>query len=487
MLGVKAIKGTIWLSSYRLISKVATVISAIVLARILGPEAFGLVALAFVFIAILDSFTVLGIGTAVVQKQEIEDDDYDIAWTVDRLLSNLMAFLAMFFGAHYISLFFEEPELYLIIKVLSILPLFRIIENQSILIFTRNMEYRKRFILLSTPVIVRLVIVIPLAFVLRNVWALILAALSEPLSRGVMSYILCKHIPKIRINKNRTIELFKFGKWVIAFQILKTMRVQIDRIILGKMLGVQDLGYYQVASRFSGEFLNEFYEVISKTFFPIYVNVQKETERLKYMYLNVISIVMFLLLPLVFGLSIITVPLTLILLGEQWLPIVPIMRILLIVGLFNTIIGTSQPLFVGAGYPKYEYIQHLIYMIILIPAIIVLTKEYGVIGTAMSLFIPFIVVIPVFMFLINRVLNVTIYEFVKILLFPIIFSVFMASLVWYSYIEVLIYNTYIQLLIPIAIGISSYTFMIFVGLYYMKIESLVVLENNLQLFSNKEI
>ncbi len=240
----------------------------------------------------------------------------------------------------------------LVIKVISISILLSGFRNIGILFFQKELEFKKQFIYEFSATIVDLTVAISLAFILRNVWALVWGILAANFVRFVMSYVLLPYRPKFKIQKEKFKDLFGFGKWVLGTGILILLTTQGDDIFVGKMLGVTTLAFYQMAYMLSNLPATEITHVISRVTFPAYSKLQEDLPKIKEAYLNVLQLIAFFSFPLAGGIFILVPDFTEIFLGEKWIPMVPVVQVLVLAGLIRSIAATTGPIFHGVGKPK---------------------------------------------------------------------------------------------------------------------------------------
>ena len=215
----RVIKGGTWVLGLRFSCRVLSFIRTIILARLLAPEDFGLLGIAMLSIAFLDTFSMTGFETALIQKDKNIDSYLDTAWTVSAI-RGIILFIVLFFSSPLISNFFNSPDASLVIKVIAISTLINGFKNLGIVFFQKELEFHKQYILEITATLTNLIVAIILAFILRNVWALVWSGLAANFARLILSYKLHSYRPKIKFEEEKFKELFGFGKWVLGSSIV---------------------------------------------------------------------------------------------------------------------------------------------------------------------------------------------------------------------------------------------------------------------------
>ena len=252
----------------------------IILARLLAPEAFGLLGIALVSIATLETFSQTGFRAALIQKKESVESYLDTAWTVSAVRGTIL-FLILFSAAPAVAKFFKSPEASLVIRVLSISLLLSGFSNVGIIFFQKELEFHKQFFYEITATLVDLSVTISLAFTWRNVWALVWGGLAASSVRLLMSYLIHPYRPRIKFGRAEYRDLFGFGKWIAGSTILVFLITQGDDILVGKMLGVTALGLYQMAYALSNLPATEISHVIAQVTFPTFSKLQENMQKLK--------------------------------------------------------------------------------------------------------------------------------------------------------------------------------------------------------------
>jgi len=289
----RVIKGGLWVFALRILNRGLGFMRTLVLARLLAPEDFGLLGIAMLSISTLETFSQSGFQAALIQKKENVESYLDTAWTVSAV-RGIALFLILFLSAPVIASFFNSPEANLVIRVVALSTLLSGLRNIGIVFFQKELEFNKQFSYEFSATLVDLTVAITLAFILKNVWALVWGGLAANLTRLLMSYVLHGYRPRVRFEKEKFQELFGFGKWVLASSIIIFLITQGDDIFVGKMLGVTTLGLYQLAYLISNLPATEITHVISQVSFPAYSKLQDDISKLREAYLRVLQLTVFL-------------------------------------------------------------------------------------------------------------------------------------------------------------------------------------------------
>ncbi len=420
-LSKKVVRGGLWVFSLRILNRGLGLIRTIILARLLAPEDFGLMGIAMLAISTLETFSQTGFQAALIQKKEDIESYLDTAWTVSAI-RGLMLFLILFFAAPLIAEFFNSPQAVLIIQVIALSTLLSGLRNIGVVFFQKELEFNKQFFFEFSATIVDLGVAIPLAFLLRNVWALVWGGLAANFIRLFMSYILQPYRPHIAFEKQRFLGLFGFGKWVVGSGILIFLITHGDDIFVGKMLGVTSLGLYQMAYLISNLPATEITHVISQVTFPAYSKIQDNLVRLKDAYLKVLHITAFISIPVAIGIFTFSSEFTQLFLGNKWMQIIPLLQILVFAGLVRSIAATAGYVFYAIGKSKLDTLLQTIRLAVLVLLIYPLSKKYGLLGVSYTVLCSIFTANLFFCILVIRITACNLNSFLKTLIFPLVSS-----------------------------------------------------------------
>ena len=383
-----------WAFALRVVEQAFRLIRLGVIARILMPGDFGLLGIALLTMAALQTFSQTGFHAALIQKKENAEEYLDAAWTVSAL-RGLVLFTILFLAAPLAASFFDVAEATPIIRVVAISALLQGLTNVGVIYFQKELEFKKRFVLQAGGMLADLAVAVSAALILQSVWALVYGLLAGAVVRLILSYLIHPYRPRPRFDLAQARELFGFGKWVLAMAILTFLMSQGDNIFVGKVLGVTLLGLYQMAYQISGMPAKEITAVISAVAFPAYSKVQDSLPSLREGYLKVLQLTAFISFPLAGGIFVVAPEFTKILLGDNWMPMVSAMQALALWGLMASIGGTMRPLFMGVGRPDIPAKIGVLRLLVLGALIYPLSMEWGIAGTALAVAISGCLTVPI--------------------------------------------------------------------------------------------
>jgi lipopolysaccharide exporter len=418
-LSTRVVKGSLWIFGLRIVNRGLGFIRKLILARLLAPEDYGLFGIALLTLSALETFSQTGSQIALIQKRGNVKSYLDTAWTV-AAIRGISISLILFSCAPAIADFFSSPQTAAVIRVISIFPLLQGFNNIGIIFFQKELEFNKQFIYELSVALVGLCVAIFLAFILRNVWALVWGGLVANIVRLFMSYIIHPYRPRVRFDLEKFRDLFSFGKWGLGSGILTFLITQGDDIFVGKILGVSALGLYQVAYLISNLPATEITHVIHQVVFPAYSKLNNDLSNLKDAYLKVLQFVAFLSFPVATLIFILAPDFTIILLGPKWMGIVPVVRVLVLAGLTRSIAATAGTLFYAVGKPKIDTYLQIARFFILAVLIYPFCLKWGLLGISAAVFVSIFVSNLGFSFMVIKITQCGIKAFAKTIAVPLV-------------------------------------------------------------------
>lgn len=425
-LGHRAAKGVTWLSALKILHRGLGLIRNVILARLLSPDDFGLMGIALLTFNAIETFSQTGIEHALIQKKENIREYLDTAWTI-QLGRSLILFVLLYVSAPLVSHFFNAPLALDIIRAFSVVQLFTGTTNIGIVYFQKELRFNKSFIFQACGLVVNVVTSIILAFILRNIWALVYGAILGAAVKCIASYLLHPYRPKIRVDTEKIKELLHFGKWVFVASIVSFLAAQGDHAVVGKMLALTALGYYYMAYQFSIIPAIEIGQIFSRVMFPVYSKIQDDIKRLRRAYLFVFRLTSFLSMPIVVGTIVLAGDFCELFLGKAWIPIVLAMQILAISGFFRFFEATAWVVLYAVGKPKINAFWQTIRLISLGITIYPLAIRWNIEGVSVAVCISMFISTIGLLYSVSKVTSSNFFEFGKLLFYPFISALFLMA------------------------------------------------------------
>jgi lipopolysaccharide exporter len=410
-----------WMLALRAGRQGLGIVRLIILARLLSPEAFGLVSVALLAMALLVTLTEFGFGDALIQRKGDIRDYLDTFWIMSIIRGLVLA--GIFVGiAPWVASYFDAPDAKPIIQAFAATLVLNGLTNSGTIYFYKEMEVQKRFIWEISAVLTDLVVSISAAFVLRSAWALVYGSIASNIVSTILSYILHSYRPKLKFDIPKAKEMFNFGWWALLYTTVNYVFTNVDTIFIGKLLGVVSLGLYTMAHRV-GDLIGREMMMFSGTIvFPTYSKLQDNQEQLRRAFLTCIEAVAFLTFPVAAGVYILAPDFTTVLLGQQWLLAIPAMQLLAIAAAIYSLIITGGSLFYAVGKPRTRFLVMGAVCIIMVALLYPLSKIFGLVGAAGAVLAGSVGGLILLVLASSGILKSSIKELMRSLVYPIIFS-----------------------------------------------------------------
>lgn len=403
-----------------------TLVRTIILARLLAPDDFGLMGIALLMLSLMERFTVTGLRPALIQMKGDIRPYLDTAWTIE-VLRGILIGIILVLAAPFIAEFFDTPEAELIVKIMAAAMVARGCISVGIVYFQKDLEIQRRFKYEMAGVVADIGLSIGLAFVLHSVWALVYGTLAGSVALVVSSFMLHPYRPRLRLDWKKARELYTFGKWVWAFSALEFLRENLDQLLVGRILGTASLGFYQIAFRFSQLIGRELTQVARQVVFPTFSRLQDEREKLQRAYLETTQLVALLALPLAVGAFLLAPRLVPVAMGENWLPMVPALQVLSIVGLIRSLNASADVLFQGIGRPSVITKLDLATFLVLLALIYPLIMRWEITGAALAVLASTAVIYPFRVWISLRAIECGLRSYLRVMFVPLISSLLLVG------------------------------------------------------------
>lgn len=364
----RVLAGSLWLIILRSISRVIGFTSTILLARLLVPEDFGLMAMAAVSMAFLEAFTTLNLGTVLIRNALSSRADYDTAWTLQILRGTLIAVVVLV-GAPAIAGYFEEPRMIQILPFVAAASFINGFHNIGMVDLEKQFRFQSIVIKESLTRVTMVLLQVTLALVWRNYWALIAGIVCQSVVAVSLSYSFSPYRP--RLSLARFAEIFGFGKWLTLSSITLFLMEQADSLIIGRMLTPEILGLYVIGRNFITMPVNELCGPVARVMFPAYAQIAHDPAALYRAMLMMLAAMVAVVAPACAGLALISEPFVLVVLGAKWLPAADIMTILAIGAIISTASGVFSQILIVIGRPQLCVYTLAASLLVYVPALIV--------------------------------------------------------------------------------------------------------------------
>lgn len=330
------ISNFIWRFAERVGAQLVAFIVSIVLARILDPDAYGVVALITVITVIMQVFVDSGLGNALIQKKDADNLDFSTVFYTN-IVFCLILYMCLYFSAPFIADFYKDTALTPYIRVLGLTVLISGIKNVQQAYVSRHMLFKKFFFSTLGGTIIAGIVGIIMAVRGAGVWALIAQQVINLAMDTLILWITVRWRPECKFSFERLKGLFGFGWKLLASALLDTIYTNIRQLIIGKMYSSADLAQYNRGRQFPNLIVQNVNTSIDSVLLPAMSNAQDDKNHVRDMTRRSIKMSTYIMAPIMMGLAFIGEPLISLVLTDKWLPCVPFMRIFCITFMFYPI------------------------------------------------------------------------------------------------------------------------------------------------------
>lgn len=365
----KIMSGLFWKFSERILAQGVSFLVSVILARLLTPNDYGIVAIILIFISLANVFVTSGFSTALVQNKNATVKDFSTNFYCSLLVS-IIIYLFLFFIAPFIADFYKINNLCLVLRIFSLrIPLssFSAIQHAYV---ERNMLFKKYFFSTLFGTLISGVVGVVLAYLGYGVWALVAQYLTNTFIDIIVLLITVPWRPTLEFSYKSAKKMMNYGWKIFAADFAGTFFEQLRSIIIGKVYTSSDLAYYNKGNQLPTLITTNVGASIMTVLFPAMANYNDNLDKVKYITRKAVKIMSYVMFPLLFGLAAISKPLIDFLFTDKWIMAVPYVRILSIayaVSLIGSIslqaikaIGRSDVLL------KLEFIKKPVYLLLLL-------------------------------------------------------------------------------------------------------------------------
>ena len=319
--------GFFWKFCERFLNQGITFVTSLVLARLLSPEDYGVVAIVMVFINLAAVFINSGFSSALIQKKDAQDVDFSTMFFCSMACAAVL-YVLLFLGAPLVAHIYDNPALKLILRVYALnIPLSVCQSIQSAYI-SRHMLFRKTFINSAINAVICGAVGIGLAMAGFGVWALVCQGLVGTVANTIVLLFLVPWRPKLQFSKKSAKSMLGFGSRVLAAELSATFFAEVRSLVVGAFYSTADLAYYNKGQQIPHLITNNLSGILGSVMFPAVANYSDDLHQVKMMTRRGLRVLAYVLVPCMFGLAAVMEPLVIFLFTEKWALTIPFGQIL---------------------------------------------------------------------------------------------------------------------------------------------------------------
>ena len=377
--GRELARGSAWMIGMRWAIRGVGLVSTIILARLLAPDDFGVVAMAMIAVAILESFTHSGTDLALLRNTESTREHYDTAWTLEIIQAIALA-IVLFATAPMVGGHFEDPRVTEVVRILSLRALIGGFQNIGVVHFRRDLHFGREFRFGVAKKLATFIVTVAAAFWLRSYWALVIGQVAGRIVEVAISFQMSDYRPRITLSRIR--DIWGFSQWLVLSRFARLVNRQFDRWVVGTIAGASTMGHYYVASDFAASPSDEIVLPMSRAAFPVYSRLRDEPVALRQAFRNVLASMTAISFVMGLGMAAVADDFVRVALGEKWLAAIPLMPWL---GVFGALYGVAHTLdifMVATGRERLTALMTTGNALVTVPVLLMVGHSGGIIGIA---------------------------------------------------------------------------------------------------------
>lgn len=382
--GAQIASGAAWLVLLRLTLRIIGFVSTALLARLLVPADYGIVAMASSVLGALEALGTFGLILALIRYQNADRSFYDTVWTIT-LAKGIITGAIIAGGAHLAATYLNEPRLEAVLYVLAAAVVIQGAENVGVIEFRKDLQFDKEFQLLLAGRLIAFVVTVGSALLIwRSHWALIAGMVAQTLTRFAMTYLMHPFRPRLSMAAWR--KLFAFSLWSWLSNLASLARSHGRTMVVASGLDSRQVGLFAVGQDIANLPTSELISAVTRVLYSGFAKVNDDPAALGRMVTQSLNILLLIHLPICLGLILVADPLVRIALGTQWLEVTPLIGILAaatLVGMPGPVTGMAL---VAAGLPHVDALRYIAYAVIEVPTLIMSLAYGGLAGGAWAIF-----------------------------------------------------------------------------------------------------
>jgi len=374
----KVVSSLLWSFLQTALSNGISIITSIILARLLMPSEFGLIAMITLFIGIGNVLINGGFSNSIIRSSELDTEEINSIFTVNFTLS-ILVYSLMFVLAPSIANYFHQPTLILITRVYCLIFVFNALASVHTAILSKQMDFKKLTFANLPALVISGGIAIILAYLGFKVWSLVYSALVQSIIVFVQLWFLSSFKPVLMFKWHKLKSHFHFGYKLVISGLLDTLFMNIYNLIIGRKYNSTELGYYTRADSLQMYPVNIFSSIVNKISYPLMSQIKHDDAQLKSTYQKILKLVTYIITPTLLYMMVMAQPLFRLLFTDKWDNAVPYFQILCITGILYPIHSYNLQILNVKGrsdlFLKLEIVKKICFILVLL-----ISVNFGIIG-----------------------------------------------------------------------------------------------------------
>lgn len=448
----ETVKGVAWSGIDKIANGGVLFITNIILARLLSPKDFGLLAIITIFVQISQTFIDSGFTNALIQKKDRSQTDYSTVFFFNLAVS-IGFYIVLFFCAPLIACFFENEKLTYLTRVVGLNLIIGALVSVHKTRLTIELRFKIQAVISLISSLVSSVTSIFMAYHGYGVWSLVALTLLNITLQVLLIYIIINWRPSFIFSKNAFRSLFSYSSKLLGASLIHLLYRNVYPIVIGKRFSATDLGYFNRADLFASYGPLTIGTVVSRVAFPIFSRIQDDNHRLRIAYSKYIIYSSLIIFPVMIGLIVLAKPLIILVLKDQWLPMVPMLQILCVDWMFDHLNMINLNVLYVKGRSDIAFRNEIIKKTLAI-IIFLISLHWDIIGVCWGRVVYGYIAIYINSYYTKRLIGLGIVNQVRDIIKPLCYSLLMGLFVYF--ISILPIDSYLTIILGTIVGIFVY-------------------------------
>lgn len=404
---------------------ILSILSIFVLAKLLTPEDFGLVAMASVFAVAMQTAFQIPVNQALILKKKPGRDDFNTAFTINVIRGATM-FALLTAIAYPLSIFYNEPLVTLLVIAFSVSLLLSGFENPALVTLEQELSVKKILYLNVIAQFSGVIISIVVALETGSYWAMVVGHIANQIMRLVLSYFFRPYVPWFSLVHWKA--MLSFSIWISLSKLVLTLADKLDQILIGKVLGATTLGQFNIGNEIARKPTQEFSGILNRGLFPAFTKLRNDSHRSLLAYQNAISVSSSLFFPVGVGIALLAEPVVLLTLGDKWQDSILIVQALGAISALSNVNSITKALFMANNMTKSIFKRDLVFAFTKIVLVIAGLRFYGLEGVLIAIALGRLIMLIINWFMIKQSFGLKIAKQLALLLRPTVSVLIMFGL-----------------------------------------------------------
>ena len=423
----KAVKGVVWSAIQNWGSQAGSLIVFFILARLLEPEDFGLVALANVFLAFMQIFLEQGFAQALIQRREIEPEHLNTAFWTNLVIGILLTVLGLT-SAGLVANLFKQPQLTPILRCFSGLFVISSFAKVQQALLEREFDFRAIALRWLLGTLIGGIVGVVMAVNGFGVWSLVSQQMVHELVGTLVLWGASPWRPQLKFSVEHFHSLFGFGINILGFNLISFFNNRVNDFLIGYFLGPVALGYYTIAYRVLTVMTQLLVRTSQSVALPTFSRLQADLKRFRKVFYTATQLTSLIAFPTFLGMATLAPELIRLLFGNQWVPAIPIVQVLALMGILRSVTFFAGSVFMAMGKPSWWFWLGSLKVILNFVGFAI-AYRWGIIAVTIAYVLRLYIAFPIGQWAISRLIHVPLLTYLRQFVAPLVSSLIMAAVI----------------------------------------------------------